>query len=93
MRRLQKKAERDQDIALTAGYRSQFNCHARGPFRGSLCTSSGQHSALIDHERAFHPGLQNLFHTCFIPHLDLGILVQNHVQQGFMDFDFPVVFN
>jgi hypothetical protein len=38
--------------------------------------------------------LQKLFCTnCFIPRLDLGLLVQNHVQQGFMDFEFSVVFD
>ena len=32
--------------------------------------------------------MQNLFCTnCFIPLFDLGLLVQNHVQQGFMDFE------
>ena len=30
---------------------------------------------------------------CFIPPFDLGLLVQNHVQQGFMDFEFSVVFD
>jgi hypothetical protein len=39
-----------------------------------------------------HP--KKLFHTdCFSPRFDLGLLVQNHVQQGFMDFDFSVVFD
>src|SRR3979411_670543 len=38
--------------------------------------------------------MQNLLCTnCFIPLFDLGLLVQNHVQQGFMDFDFSVVFD
>src|SRR5262249_26384471 len=37
---------------------------------------------------------QNLFCTnCFIPHFDLGLVVQNHVQQGIMDFQFSVVFD
>ena len=27
-----------------------------------------------------------------IPHFDLGLVVQNHVQQGIMDFQFSVVF-
>jgi hypothetical protein len=36
--------------------------------------------------------LQNLFCTnCFIPRFDLGLVVQNHVQQGIMDFQFSVV--
>jgi hypothetical protein len=35
---------------------------------------------------------QNLFCTnCFIPRFDLGLVVQNHVQQGIMDFQFSVV--
>jgi hypothetical protein len=29
--------------------------------------------------------------NCFILRVDLGLLVQNHVQQGFMDFDFAIV--
>src|SRR6266566_3267646 len=38
--------------------------------------------------------LQNLFCTnCFIPRFDLGLVVQNHVQQGIMDFQFSVVFD
>jgi hypothetical protein len=38
--------------------------------------------------------LQMLFCTDrFISRLDLRLLVQNHVQQGFMDFDFSVVFD
>ena len=38
--------------------------------------------------------LQHLFRTdCFIPRFDLGLLVQNHVQQGTMDFQFSVVFD
>jgi hypothetical protein len=37
---------------------------------------------------------QNLFCTnCFIPRFDLGLVVQNHVQQGIMDFQFSVVFD
>src|SRR5436190_14548881 len=37
---------------------------------------------------------QNLFRTdCFIPRFDLGLVVQNHVQQGIMDFQFSVVFD
>src|ERR1700747_1471231 len=36
--------------------------------------------------------LQNLFCTnCFIPRFDLGLVVQNHVQQGIMNFQFSVV--
>ena len=36
--------------------------------------------------------LRNLFRTdCFIPRFDLGLVVQNHVQQGIMDFQFSVV--
>ena len=31
--------------------------------------------------------------NCFIPLFDLGLLVQNHVQQGFMDLDFSIVFD
>jgi hypothetical protein len=39
-----------------------------------------------------HHGLQNLFCTnCFIPRFDLGLVVQNHVQQGIMDFQSSVV--
>ena len=34
-----------------------------------------------------------VFRACFIPRLDLRLLVQNHVQQGFMDFEFSVVFD
>src|SRR5256885_13689594 len=35
---------------------------------------------------------QNLFCTnCFIPRFDLGLVVQNHVQQGIMDFQCSVV--
>jgi hypothetical protein len=30
---------------------------------------------------------------CFSPRFDFGLLVQNHVQQGFMDFEFSVVFD
>jgi hypothetical protein len=38
--------------------------------------------------------LQNSFRTdCFIPRFDLGLLVQNHVQQGTMDFQSSVVFD
>ena len=38
--------------------------------------------------------IANLFRaSCFIHLFDLGLLVQNHVQQGFMDFDFSVVFD
>src|SRR5438067_2402065 len=37
---------------------------------------------------------QNLFCTnFFIPRFDLGLVVQNHVQQGIMDFQFSVVFD
>jgi hypothetical protein len=37
---------------------------------------------------------QFLFRTnCFIPRFDLGLVVQNHVQQGIMDFQFSVVFD
>jgi AI-2E family transporter len=37
---------------------------------------------------------QNLFCTnCLIPRFDLGLVVQNHVQQGIMDFQFSVVFD
>src|SRR2546425_11395518 len=37
---------------------------------------------------------QNLFRTnCFIPRFDLGLVVQNHVQQGIVDFQFAVVFD
>jgi hypothetical protein len=36
----------------------------------------------------------DLFCTnCFIPRFDLGLVVQNHVQQGIMDFQFAVVFD
>src|SRR3984893_3998256 len=31
--------------------------------------------------------------NCLIPRFDLGLIVQNHVQQGIMDFQFSVVFN
>jgi hypothetical protein len=38
--------------------------------------------------------LQNLFCiNCLIPRFDLGLVVQNHVQQGIMDFQFSVVFD
>src|ERR1700745_3393873 len=38
--------------------------------------------------------LQNLFCiNFFIPRFDLGLVVQNHVQQGIMDFQFSVVFD
>jgi hypothetical protein len=38
--------------------------------------------------------LQMLFCTDrFISRLDLRLLVQNHVQQGFMDFDCSIVFD
>jgi hypothetical protein len=38
--------------------------------------------------------IQNLFCTdCLIPRFDLGLVVQNHVQQGIMDFQFSVVFD
>src|ERR1700756_592728 len=38
--------------------------------------------------------LHHLFWTNrFIPRADLGLVVQNHVQQGIMDFQFSVVFN
>jgi hypothetical protein len=30
---------------------------------------------------------------CFIPRFDLGLLVQNHVQQGTMDFQSSIVFD
>ena len=37
---------------------------------------------------------QNLFWAnCFIPRFDLGLVVQNHVQQGIMHFQFSVVFD
>ena len=37
---------------------------------------------------------QNLFRTdCFIPRFDRGLVVQNHVQQGIVDFQFAVVFD
>jgi hypothetical protein len=37
---------------------------------------------------------QNLFCTnCLIPRFDLGLVVQNHVQQGIMDFQSSVVFD
>jgi hypothetical protein len=37
---------------------------------------------------------QNLFCTnCVIPRFDLGLVAQNHVQQGIMDFQFSVVFD
>src|SRR5882672_4076149 len=40
------------------------------------------------------PYLQNLFCTnARIPRFDLGLVVQNHVQQGIMDFQFSVVFD
>jgi hypothetical protein len=31
--------------------------------------------------------------NCFIPRFDLGLLVQNHVQQGTMDFQSSIVFD
>ena len=38
--------------------------------------------------------LQNLFCTsCLIPRFDLGLVVQNYIQQGIMDFQFSVVFD
>src|SRR5438105_12858033 len=38
--------------------------------------------------------LQNLFcANFFIPRFDLGLVAQNHVQQGIMDFQFSVVFD
>jgi hypothetical protein len=38
--------------------------------------------------------LQNLFCiNCLIPRFDLGLVVQNHVQQGIIDFQFSVVFD
>jgi hypothetical protein len=38
--------------------------------------------------------LQNLFCTgCLTPRFDRGLVVQNHVQQGIMDFQFSVVFD
>ena len=38
--------------------------------------------------------MQNLFCTnCVIPLIDLGLLVQNHVQQGSVDFELSVVFD
>jgi hypothetical protein len=38
--------------------------------------------------------LQNLFCIdCFIPRFDLGGVVQNHVQQGIMNFQFSIVFD
>jgi hypothetical protein len=40
------------------------------------------------------PTWQNLFcANFFIPRFDLGLVVQNHVQQGIMDFQFSVVFD
>src|SRR5438105_6725973 len=30
---------------------------------------------------------------CFVPRLDLGLVVKDHVQQGMMDFQFAVVFD
>src|SRR6266446_6808772 len=37
---------------------------------------------------------QNLFCiNCLIPRFDLGLVVQNHVQQGIIDFQFSVVFD
>jgi hypothetical protein len=36
--------------------------------------------------------LQNLFCTsCLIPRFDLGLVVQNYIQQGIMDFQFSVI--
>ena len=38
--------------------------------------------------------LRRLFYTnWFIAGFDLGLVVQNHVQQGIMDFQFSVVFD
>jgi hypothetical protein len=38
--------------------------------------------------------LRRLFCTnWFIARFDLGLVVQNHVQQGIMDFQFSVVFD
>jgi hypothetical protein len=38
--------------------------------------------------------LQNLFCTsCLMPRFDLGLVVQNYIQQGIMDFQFSVVFD
>jgi len=38
--------------------------------------------------------LRRLFCTnWFIPRFDLGLVVQNHVQQGIMDFQFSIVFD
>jgi hypothetical protein len=41
-----------------------------------------------------HHGLQNLFCTnCLISRSDLGLVMQDHVQQGIMNFQFSVVFD
>src|SRR5580704_17180748 len=38
--------------------------------------------------------MQNLLRTnCFIPRFDLGLVEQDHVQQGIMDLDFSIVFD
>jgi hypothetical protein len=72
----------------------------------SICRSSRGPSVDPHHESAVKSNcfrrvgfikllpFAKLFRTdCFIPRFDLGLLVQSHVQQGFMDFEFSVVFD
>src|SRR6476620_3588993 len=60
-----------------------------------LATCLSGETQLLSEARVYQMlTLRNLFRTdCFIPRFDLGLLVQNHVQQGTMDFQGSIVFD
>jgi hypothetical protein len=71
----------------TRAYSALMPSHFSSPASVSGLIASTGHSGSQTPQSMHSSG------SCLIPRFDLGLVVQNYIQQGIMDFQFSVVFD